>query len=124
MGSAAVTKASWLGVVACMMALGAPFAAMGEFTCCEVKPVLDACGSYVKMGGDTIPLDCCMNVLTLRNTVMNSSENQRLACHCIQDAALKVPHINVTAYGSLPFKCGVNLPYQFSLTMRCDKYVT
>ncbi|TKY65687.1 Non-specific lipid-transfer protein 3 [Spatholobus suberectus] len=120
MASAVVAKATCLAVIMCMMALGAPFLGMAHFTCCEVKPVLEACGGYVKTGGDTVPQNCCMQVIALRNVVRNSTLSQQLACHCIQDAAKKVPDINTTAFASLPSRCGVNLHYQFSINMNCD----
>ncbi|QCE12093.1 hypothetical protein DEO72_LG10g3334 [Vigna unguiculata] len=108
-----------MSVMVCVMVLLG--VAMSELTCCDVKPVVKACGCYVKKGGNTIPIDCCMEVLNLRNKVMNSSHNQRIACHCLQEAAKNATEpINATAYEIVPSRCGVSLPYQFTLNMDCE----
>jgi len=122
MGSTGSGKVSsyCMGVVASMMVLGV---AMSELTCLDMNPVMKACGDYAKNGGETVPLDCCMLIIELRNKAM-STHSQQTTCRCLQEAAQSSPdHINHEAYSSLPSRCGVTFPYQFSLTMDCDRYI-
>lgn len=123
----AFAKASCMALMVCIAAaLGAPFlGAMAEFTCCEIKPVIAACGSYVKTGGNNIPMECCMAVRNLRDIVRRSMHTQYLACLCLQDVVKQHHHtINTTAYENLPYSCGVALPYHFTHDMDCNMYVT
>ncbi|KAG5014230.1 hypothetical protein JHK86_026491 [Glycine max] len=119
----AFAKASCMALMVCIAAaLGAPFlGAMAEFTCCEIKPVIAACGSYVKTGGNNIPMECCMAVRNLRDIVRRSMHTQYLACLCLQDVVKQHHHtINTTAYENLPYSCGVALPYHFTHDMDCN----
>lgn len=95
----------------------------GKLTCCDVKPALDACGCFAKNGGDKVPDECCFEAENLKNIVTVSTVDRQAACHCIQDAARKVPDINATAFSIIPERCGISLPFQFTITMNCDEYV-
>ncbi|KAK7340043.1 hypothetical protein VNO77_20735 [Canavalia gladiata] len=121
MGSEGIVKVTVVGMMVCIAALGAPFVALGAFTCCEVKPTLEACGCFVKSGsGDTVPEQCCYQVIHLRDQVMNCSQSRQIACNCILDAARKVPDLNASAFEIIPQRCGVRLPFQFSINMNCS----
>lgn len=112
-----------LALIICM-ALGASMLATANLTCCKVKPTMDACKCYVTSGGNVVPQKCCLELMNLKNNVMNSALHRRQACRCIVDAARKLPNLNTTAFSSLPDNCGIRLPYGISVDMNCNKYNT
>ncbi|KAK7294855.1 hypothetical protein RJT34_17752 [Clitoria ternatea] len=92
-------------------------------TCDDVKPTLEACKEYVRIGGETVPPSCCYSALDLRNLVMSSAADRQIACHCIQDAAKQMTQLNRTAYADVPKRCGLRLPFHFEINMNCNKYL-
>lgn len=96
--------------------------AAATFPCCDVKPALDACKNFAMHGGACVPKDCCYEALKLKNNIIDSHHHTVAACHCIQDAAKKLPHINAAAFASIPEGCGILLPFNFRLDMNCERY--
>ncbi|GAU35414.1 hypothetical protein TSUD_160650 [Trifolium subterraneum] len=89
-------------------------------TCCDLKSAFDACRDYSINGGTCVPKDCCFEALNIRNTVMSNHKDTVDACHCILDAAGKLPNINATAFANIPQGCGIRLPFNFHIGMDCD----
>jgi len=123
MASTNVVKINCIALIVCI-ALCAPVHSMAPatFPCCDVKPALDACKHYAMHGGARVPQDCCYEALNLKNNIIDSHHHTIAACHCIQDAAKKLPHINATAFSSIPEGCGILLPFNFRLDMNCERY--
>ncbi|XP_004492551.1 non-specific lipid-transfer protein 1-like [Cicer arietinum] len=114
-----VVKFNWLALMICI-ALGAPILSMAALTCCQVKPTLEACKCFARNGGDSVPQDCCYEAMNLKNNIISSGKDTIAACHCIQEAASKIPDINATAFSIIPQSCGIRLPFNFRLGMNCD----
>lgn len=121
MASKNAIKFNSIALIICI-ALCAPFLSMAVLTCCDLKPVLDACDSYARHGGECVSQDCCFEAMNLKNNLINSHQDYVTACHCIQDAAIKIPNLNHTAFSIIPAGCGIQLPFNFRVDMNCDRY--
>jgi hypothetical protein len=95
---------------------------MATLTCCDLKPAFDACRDYVLNGGTCVPQDCCFEAMNVRNMIMSNHKDTVEACHCILDAADKLPNLNGTAFSTLPDGCGIRLPFNFHIGMNCERY--
>nr|AAT68264.1 lipid transfer protein [Nicotiana glauca] len=109
-----------LFVVVCMAAVAVmltPHADAAIF-CGRVVSSLIPCINYVIKGG-AIPAPCCNGIKSLNNQATSTPDRQT-ACNCIKSAAASIKGINFSHAGSLPGKCGVNLPYKISPSIDCS----
>ncbi|PNX96300.1 non-specific lipid-transfer protein-like protein [Trifolium pratense] len=56
--------------------------------------------------------------------IMSNHKDTVDACHCILDAAGKLPNINGTAFAHIPEGCGIHLPFNFHIGMNCQRVAT
>ncbi|MCE7766482.1 hypothetical protein GQL56_28005, partial [Pseudomonas putida] len=114
-----MAKAALL-VVVCMAAVAVMLTphADATITCGQVVASLSPCISYVRNGG-AIPAPCCSGINSLNNQATSTPDRQT-ACSCIKSAAAGISGINLSLAGSLPSKCGVNLPYKISPSIDCS----
>ncbi|XP_018628565.2 non-specific lipid-transfer protein 1-like [Nicotiana tabacum] len=87
-------------------------------SCRQVVTSLSPCISYVRQGG-ALPAPCCSGIKAL-NSQATTTPDRQAACICIKSAAAGVSGINFSLAGSLPSKCGVNLPYKISPSIDCS----
>ncbi|KAJ9543085.1 hypothetical protein OSB04_022792 [Centaurea solstitialis] len=107
-----------LVVLLCLMVASAP--SEGAMTCQMVVSGLTPCAAYLTRGGP-VPTSCCNGITSLYRSATTTVDRQT-ACRCMEQAAGMVPGINLQNAGSLPGKCGVNIPYKISPTTDCSKY--
>ncbi|CAK8542150.1 unnamed protein product [Lathyrus sativus] len=119
MASTNAIKFNSIALIICI-ALCAPFLSMAVLTCCDLKPAFAACDSYARHGGQCVSQDCCFEAMNLLNNLIDTHQDYIAACHCIQDAAVKIPNINYTAFSMIPTGCGIQLPFNFRVDMNCD----
>lgn len=94
----------------------------GSVTCIMVETKLAPCVAYVMGSGGAVPQACCNGIKSLNNQANNKSDRQAV-CKCIKSAAKNIHGINFDTLADLPKQCGVNLPYNLSPSIDCDKYV-
>ncbi|XP_016487444.2 non-specific lipid-transfer protein 1 [Nicotiana tabacum] len=87
-------------------------------SCGQVVTRLSPCISYVRQGG-AIPAPCCSGIKAL-NSQATTTPDRQATCNCIKSAAASINGINFSLAGSLPSKCGVNLPYKISPSIDCS----
>ncbi|KAI3666827.1 hypothetical protein L6452_41865 [Arctium lappa] len=102
-----------------MVASSPPYTAEGAMTCQMVVSSLTPCASYLTRGGP-VPPSCCSGITSLYKAATTTVDRQT-ACRCMEQAAGMVPGIDLQNAGSLPGKCGVNIPYKISPTTDCSK---
>nr|AAL32039.1 lipid transfer protein-like protein [Retama raetam] len=103
-------------VLICMVMVGAAPIAQA-ITCGQVVSNLTPCITYLQRGG-AVPGQCCNGVKTLVSSAQTTADKQT-ACNCLKSTAATIPNINFGNAGSLPGKCGVNLPYKISPSTNC-----
>ncbi|XP_061375452.1 non-specific lipid-transfer protein 1-like [Gastrolobium bilobum] len=121
MASSVFIKATCMALIICM-ALSAPLLTNATLTCCDVKPLMEACDCYVRNGGDRVPEKCCYAAMTLNNEAVQSRQDRQMACRCIKEAAQKIPNLNVTALASVPEKCGIRTSLEVNHTVDCERF--
>lgn len=91
--------------------------------CQTVLNDLTPCVSYLMNGGATVPGQCCNGVRTLFGQA-KTTPDRRTVCNCIKNAIRNIPYNsnNLNLASGLPKKCGVNLPYQISPNIDCNRY--
>nr|AFI61838.1 harmalin [Peganum harmala] len=103
-------------LVACML-VAAPLTE-AAIACGTVVSALSPCIGYLRAGGSP-PLACCNGVRALNNAARTTPDRQE-ACRCLQNAARSMGGLNEANAGSLPGKCGVNIPYKISTSTNCS----
>ncbi|KAI3488354.1 hypothetical protein L1887_47645 [Cichorium endivia] len=106
-------------VVVCMV-VSAPYAE-AALTCGQVVSKMLPCLAYLRAGG-AVPPACCSGVKSL-NAAAQTTPDRKTACGCLKSAYASYTGINTNNAVSLPGKCGVNIPYKFSPSTDCSKYV-
>ncbi|CAJ2670973.1 unnamed protein product [Trifolium pratense] len=119
MASSKVMKYNNIALIICIALMCAPLLSTA-LTCCDLKRAFDACREYSINGGTCVPKDCCFEALNVRNMIMSNHKDTVDACHCILDAAGKLPNINGTAFAHIPEGCGIHLPFNFHIGMNCQ----
>ncbi|PWA41078.1 plant lipid transfer protein/Par allergen [Artemisia annua] len=104
-------------VVACMVVF-APNA-NAVITCGQVTAGLLPCLGYLRNGGP-VPAACCNGVKGLNNAA-KSPVDRKSACNCLKNSYNAIGGINGGNAGTLPGKCGVNIPYKISPSTDCSK---
>ncbi|KAL6987979.1 hypothetical protein U1Q18_013725 [Sarracenia purpurea var. burkii] len=109
--------------VACMlvmcMVVVAPYAE-AAISCGQVVTSLTPCISYLRSNGGPVPAPCCNGIKSL-NSAARTTPDRQAACNCMKSASGSVPGVNIKLAGSLPGKCGVNIPYKISPNTDCTK---
>ncbi|XVF84175.1 hypothetical protein PTKIN_Ptkin17bG0004500 [Pterospermum kingtungense] len=110
-------------VVLCLL-MGAPQLAQGAITCNEVTSNLVPCLAYLTgtgagAGAGAVPGPCCSGIKTL-NAAAQTTPDRQTACNCLKSIAATIPGINYGVAGEVPGKCGVNIPYNISLSTDCN----
>ncbi|XP_058739815.1 non-specific lipid-transfer protein 1-like [Vicia villosa] len=116
MASSMVTLTSL--VVLCLV-LATPLANAAQ-SCGQVQLTVAPCIGYLRRPGPSVPAACCNGVRTVFNLAKTVSDRQA-NCRCLKSTSLSLPGLNLPALGSLPGKCGVNVPYKVSPTIDCNK---
>ncbi|KAL7000477.1 hypothetical protein U1Q18_001629 [Sarracenia purpurea var. burkii] len=65
-----------------------------------------------------------MAVVAVRRSLNNAARttpDRQAACRCLKSSVGAVKGVNIGLAGSLPGKCGVNIPYKISLQTDCTK---
>ncbi|XVF65937.1 hypothetical protein PTKIN_Ptkin09bG0291200 [Pterospermum kingtungense] len=102
--------------VLCLV-VGAPLA-QGAVSCGQVTSSLAPCIGYLRSAGGAVPPACCSGIKSL-NAAAKTTPDRQAACNCIKSAAGSISGINYGLAGSLPGKCGVNIPYKISPSTDC-----
>ncbi|KAL6998274.1 hypothetical protein U1Q18_008400, partial [Sarracenia purpurea var. burkii] len=55
------------------------------------------------------------------NNAARTTPDRQAACRCLKSSVGAVKGVNIGLAGSLPGKCGVNIPYKISLQTDCTK---
>ncbi|XP_076887819.1 non-specific lipid-transfer protein-like [Bidens hawaiensis] len=103
-------------VLVCMV-VGVP--CTEAITCGQVVSALVPCLGYLTKGG-AVPPACCAGVRGLNNAAKSTPDRQT-ACGCLKGVYASNSGINLGFAGSLPGKCGVNVPYKISPSTDCSK---
>ncbi|KAK1440584.1 hypothetical protein QVD17_06413 [Tagetes erecta] len=106
-----------IGLVLACMVVAAPGAE--AITCGQVVSLLAPCLGYLTKGG-AVPPACCNGVRGLNNAAKSTPDRQT-TCGCLKNIYSSNSGINLSNAGSLPGKCGVNIPYKISPTTDCSK---
>ncbi|KAI3834009.1 hypothetical protein MKX03_003390 [Papaver bracteatum] len=106
-------------VLACMVVI-APFAAEGAISCGMVVSKVSPCIGYLK--GAPLPPSCCAGLKSLLGAAHTTPDRQA-ACNCLKSASRGISGINYGNAASLPGKCGINIPYKFSPSTDCTKWM-
>nr|ACP43542.1 lipid transfer protein [Chimonanthus praecox] len=109
-------------VVVCLMfssILLSSLQAEAAFSCGTVVSSLTPCLTYLKSGG-SVPTTCCSGVKSL-NAAAKTTPDRQTACNCMKNAAAGITGLKLELAGSLPTKCGVNIPYKISPSTDCSK---
>ncbi|KAF8408805.1 hypothetical protein HHK36_004874 [Tetracentron sinense] len=89
------------------------------FTCVDVAENLVQCVNYLT-GADAKPVQgCCDGVKRVKGEC-TTTEEKRLACNCIKQAATRIHNIKDSAVTSLADACGAPLPFPVSTTFDCN----
>ncbi|KAL4338296.1 hypothetical protein AHAS_Ahas12G0196000 [Arachis hypogaea] len=110
-------KVACVVTLVCMALVGAPMV-QGAITCGRVVGALSPCIPYLRMGG--VPTAGCCNGVRSLNAAAATTADRRTACGCLKSAAQSIAGISPTYSQSLPGRCGVNLPYKFSISTDCS----
>ncbi|OIW19056.1 hypothetical protein TanjilG_10617 [Lupinus angustifolius] len=102
-------------VLICMVVVSAPLTK--AITCGQVTANLAQCLNYLRSGG-AVPAPCCNGIKNILN-LAKTTPDRRTACNCLKAAAANTPGLNPSNAGSLPGKCGVNIPYKISTSTNC-----
>ncbi|KAI3666825.1 hypothetical protein L6452_41863 [Arctium lappa] len=134
-------KVALMVLLCFMVASSPPYTAEGAMTCQMVVNSLTPCASYLTGGGPKptpyntkggpepptyitiggpVPPSCCSGITSLYKAATTTVDRQT-ACRCLKQAAGTISGINLQNAGSLPGKCGVNIPYKISPTTDCSK---
>lgn len=92
-----------------------------SLSCNTVTTNLAPCVDYLMSGG-SVSSACCDGVNKL-NAEAQTTTDRKTACNCMKSSYKSIPGINANNAASLPGKCGVNIPYQISLSTNCNSYV-
>ncbi|XP_020673699.2 non-specific lipid-transfer protein 1-like [Dendrobium catenatum] len=84
-----------------------------------MKSYLLPCLNYVRSGGD-VPSDCCGGLTGLVNAA-RTTDDRRAACNCEKSMAENLSNDELNRIETLPDKCGVTLPYNFSPSIDCSQ---
>ncbi|PIN21379.1 hypothetical protein CDL12_05924 [Handroanthus impetiginosus] len=87
-------------------------------SCGVVLTSLSPCIGYLQRGGAITP-SCCAGAKSLNNAAKTTPDLQA-ACRCIQTLVPSV-RANPSFVNSLPQKCGINIPYNYSPSLDCSK---
>ncbi|KAL7136071.1 hypothetical protein ABFS83_10G004300 [Erythranthe nasuta] len=92
--------------------------ACAAITCGSVLTTISPCISYVQRGG-AVPTSCCDGVKSLNDKTRTTPDLQA-ACTCLKSL---IPSVgaNAALVNSLPAKCHVDFPYQYSPSLDCSK---
>ncbi|XP_020971907.1 non-specific lipid-transfer protein 1 [Arachis ipaensis] len=104
-------------LMVCMALLSAPMV-HGAISCGTVTVSLAPCLAYLQRGGAP-PLACCQGVKNVLAGARTPAD-RKTVCTCLKTSAGQVPGINLANAGSLPSKCGVNIPYKISPSTNCN----
>jgi hypothetical protein len=104
----------------CMVMVSAPMAE-AAISCGAVTGYLVPCITYLQGGRGPTPA-CCGGVRRL-NSAARTTPDRKTACNCLKGAAGSIAHLNNAAAAALPGKCGVSIPYKFSTSTNCNRYV-
>ncbi|KAG9450900.1 hypothetical protein H6P81_010865 [Aristolochia fimbriata] len=89
-------------------------------TCGEVNSSLAQCLKYLT-GDVAAPSEaCCAGVGHIRD-ICKSSDDKRVACSCLKQAAAGIHNIKAAAASELPNKCGLTLPIPISPDTDCTQ---
>ncbi|XP_058110624.1 non-specific lipid-transfer protein 1-like [Magnolia sinica] len=88
-----------------------------DVSCGAVISALNPCMGYLRSGG-ALDGSCCSGVVSLNNGARTTAD-RRATCTCLQKAAKGISGLDMGRAGSLPSKCGVNIPYKISLSTNC-----
>jgi hypothetical protein len=107
-------------LLVCMVASAPKKAKALNFSVCsDVRNVLRSCSDYFNDGG-SVPAPCCTAVKWLYNLPTNWGRQS--FCTCIQQFTIWRPKI-ANNVRQLPKECGlINLPYEFTPSLDCNKY--
>lgn len=105
--------------IMCMVVASAPIAEAA--TCGQLIDSLIPCITYLQ-GGPGPSAACCGGVKKL-NAAANTGPARKAACNCLKNAAGTIARLNNNQAAALPGKCGVNIPYKFSTSTNCNRYV-
>ena len=109
----------WVCAIVLCVVVVAPLAAEAAISCGTVQGNLAPCLNYLRKGG-AVPPACCNGVRALNNAARTTPDRQA-ACECIKSAAKTIGGVVEGNAGSLPGKCGVNIPYKISTSTNCKK---
>jgi hypothetical protein len=106
-------------VLVCMVASAPKKAKALNFSVCsDVRNVLRSCSDYFNNGG-SVPASCCTAVKWLYN--LPTTWGRQSFCTCLQQFTIWRPKI-ANNVRQLPKECGLNLPYEFTPSLDCNKY--
>lgn len=93
--------------------------AQGAITCGLVLRDISGCVGYAQRGGSVVPPACCDGLKSL-NTATASTPDLQVACRCLKTL---IPNVGAKPelVNSIPAKCNVNFPYQYSPSLDCSK---
>ncbi|KAK9734251.1 hypothetical protein RND81_04G126200 [Saponaria officinalis] len=87
-------------------------------TCGTVVSTLVPCLSYLR-GMGSLTTMCCNGVRSLNN-MASTTPDRRITCSCLKSTASQINNINFDNAAALPSECGVNIPYEISLSTDCS----
>ncbi|RHN46664.1 putative plant lipid transfer protein/Par allergen [Medicago truncatula] len=112
MASSMLIKVTCLSVMCLVLAI--PLANAGPY-CRDVVETILPCIEYITTpGASTLPAPCCNGMKSLNG-------EPQYVCRCLKETFFVLPGLNLAALAALPKNCGVNLPYQITPDMNCDK---
>jgi hypothetical protein len=122
MASSMLVKVSCLYMICLVLVIPLANAAL---SCPQVEQILEFCLQYVRLppGLPPLPEECCNEIRTLNDETQTTPDRQNV-CRCLQLLITHIPDINIRALASIPSQCGVDLHYEISSNMDCDKYIS
>ncbi|CAN6480830.1 unnamed protein product [Victoria cruziana] len=91
-----------------------------DLTCGEVVMTLHKCVAYMTEKESAPSPACCEDLERLRSLLITHEEKE-LACTCIRHATRRIHNLKEAAVKELPTTCHVELPFDISTSMDCNK---
>ncbi|KAK3227492.1 hypothetical protein Dsin_007354 [Dipteronia sinensis] len=115
---AADLKLVYCALVACMLAVAA-LMADAAVSCGLVVISVTPCIGYLR-STEPLKAPCCNGIKALSSAAVTTVDRQQ-TCRCLKKAATTASGINPTLAAGLPAMCGVNFPFNFSLSTDCNQ---
>jgi len=121
MDSSLLVKVSCLYMI-CLV-WGIPLA-NAALSCPQVEHILALCLEYARAPpGLSLPEKCCNDIRGVNDVSQTTSDRQNV-CRCLKFLMADLPDIKIPVLASIPSQCGIDLHYEISPTMDCDKYTS